>query len=98
MNLLGAIDTLNVYSLADSSQDNGVCVQSGKFDYLVDTDNRMIETKRGEIYVPVCYRQKYGLEIGQSVQIGEAYFTIAGFLRDSQMNSMMASWRLRGND
>ena len=83
---------LGGHSLADSTQDNGVCVQSEHFDYLVDLENHVIEeVRRGEIYVPVCYRQKYGLNVGETVQIGKNSFTIAGFLRDSQMNAMMAS-------
>lgn len=83
---------LEGHSLADSTQDNGVCVQSGHFHYLVDLENHVIEEVRsGEIYVPVCYRQMIGLNVGETVQIGETDFTIAGFLRDSQMNAMMAS-------
>lgn len=73
LNLENSSITLGGNSLSDSTQDNGVCVQSG------------------EIYVPVCYRQKYGLNVGETVQIGDFDFTIAGFLRDSQMNAMMAS-------
>jgi len=92
LNLENSSIVLAGHSLADSTQDNGVCVQSGRFDYLVDLENRVIgEVRSGEIYVPVCYRQKYGLNAGETVRIGENSFTIAGFLRDSQMNAMMAS-------
>ena len=92
LNLENSAIILGGHSLADSNQDNGVCVQSERFDYLVDLENRVIDgVQNGEIYVPVCYRQKYGLDVGETVQIGEAGFTIAGFLRDSQMNAMMAS-------
>lgn len=92
LNLENSSMVLGGNSLSDSTQDNGVCVQSEHFDYLVDLENRVIEDVRsGEIYVPVCYRQMYGLNVGETVQIGEAEFTIAGFLRDSQMNAMMAS-------
>lgn len=92
LNLENSSIILGDHSLADSTQDNGVCVQSEQFDYLVDLNNRIIaEVHSGEIYVPVCYRQKYGLNVGETVRIGEAEFTIAGFLRDSQMNAMMAS-------
>lgn len=92
LNLENSSMVLGGHSLSDSTQDNGVCVQSEQFDYLLDLENRVIEAVRsGEIYVPVCYRQKYGLNVGETVQIGEAEFTIAGFLRDSQMNAMMAS-------
>ena len=92
LNLENSSIILGGHSLSDSTQDNGVCVQSERFDYLVDMENRVIDNVRsGEIYVPVCYRQKYDLHAGDTVQIGEANFTIAGFLRDSQMNAMMAS-------
>ena len=92
LNLENSSMVLGGHSLADSTQDNGVCVQSKRFDYLVDLENRVIHgVQRGEIYVPVCYRQKYGLNAGATVQIGDVRFTIAGFLRDSQMNAMMAS-------
>ena len=91
LNLENAMIGLNGHSLADSTQDNGVCVQSGSFDYLLDLRDHVIEVSDGEIYVPVCYRQEYGLQEGENVNIGEATFLIAGFLRDSQMNSMMSS-------
>ena len=92
LNLENSSMVLGGHSLADSTQDNGVCVQSEQFDYLVDLENSVIdEVRNGEIYVPVCYRQMFGLHVGETVQIGEAGFTIAGFLRDSQMNAMMAS-------
>ena len=91
LNLENSAVTLNGQTLADSTQDNGVCVQSGRFDYLLDMDDQIIQAAEGEIYVPVCYRREYGLEEGETVEIGTASFVIAGFLRDSQMNSMMAS-------
>lgn len=92
LNLENSSIVLGEHSLADSTQDNGVCVQSEQFDYLVDLENHVIEEVRsGEIYVPVCYRKMFGLNEGETVQIGESDFTIAGFLRDSQMNAMMAS-------
>lgn len=39
LNLENAMIRLNGHSLADSTQDNGVCVQSGSFDYLLDLEN-----------------------------------------------------------
>ena len=92
LNLENSSIILGGNSLTDSTQDNGVCVQSERFDYLVDLENRVIdEVRSGEIYVPACYRQMYGLSVGETVQIGDASFTIDGILRDSQMNAMMAS-------
>ena len=91
LNLSNASLTLGGQSMTDSTQDNGVCTQSAAFDFLLDMENEVITVREGEIYVPVCYRQEYGLEAGQTVQIGARTFVIAGFLRDSQMSSMMAS-------
>ena len=78
-------------SLADSTQDNGLCVQNEKFDYLLDMNDAYPLVKEGEIYVPVCYRSMYDIRVGDTVQIGNEKLTVAGFIRDSQMSSMMAS-------
>ena len=91
LNLENGTIFLNGQSLSDSTQDNGVCVQSEKFDFLLDLENQVMEVSGGEIYVPVCYRQEYDLHTGDRVEIGDTSFEIAGFLRDSQMNSKMAS-------
>ncbi len=76
-------------SLADSVQDNGVTVQSEKFDYLLNLDGDVIRVQPGEIYVPICYRHMG--EVGNTMTINDVPFTIAGYLRDSQMNSSFAS-------
>lgn len=91
LNLENAILSLNGRSLSGSTQDNGLCVQSRNFDYLLDVENHRVSVEEGEVYVPVCYRREYGLEQGQVMQIGSESLRIAGFIRDSQMNSMMAS-------
>lgn len=82
---------LNGNSLADSTQDNGLCTQNVNFDFLLGTDNEILRPAEGSVYVPVCYKSEYDLEEGQIMQIGDVTLTIEGFLRDSQMNSMMAS-------
>ncbi len=78
-------------SLINNTQDNGLSCQSPSFDFLIDPENRVIRPDPGEVYVPVCYRAEYGLEAGDEMRIGPEKLTVAGFLRDSQMNSMMAS-------
>ena len=78
-------------SLAGSTQDNGLCMQGEKFDYLLDMNNVCPVVGEGEVYAPVCYRSLYGLRVGDKMRIGSEILTIAGFIRDSQMNSMMAS-------
>lgn len=91
LNLENATLSLNGRSLSGNTQDNGLCVQSPSFDYLLDTEDRRVSVQKGEVYVPMCYRQEYGLSQGQMMQIGRESLRIAGFIRDSQMNSMMAS-------
>ena len=41
-------------SLMDSTQDNGLCVQSERFDFLLDMENKRPEVLPGQVYVPVC--------------------------------------------
>ncbi|MBR6089375.1 MAG: FtsX-like permease family protein, partial [Anaerolineaceae bacterium] len=82
---------LGEYSLTDNSQDNGLCIQNTSFDYLLDKEGNRIRVSAGDVYVPICYRDEYNVKIGDSLRIGTQMLTVAGFLRDSQMNSMMAS-------
>lgn len=91
LNLDNGQVALGGHSLLDSTQDNGLCVQSERFDYLLDMDNRPPEVLPGQVYVPVCYRARYELNAGDAMRIGGKELVIAGFLRDAQMNSMMAS-------
>lgn len=91
LNLDNSSVVLGDKSLADSTQDNGLCVQSDGFDFLLDMDNVCPVVKEGEVYVPVCYRSVYDLNIGDKMQIGNEELVVAGFIRDSQMSSMMAS-------
>ncbi len=76
-------------TLAGSVQDNGVSIQSKKFDYLLDLEGNVIHTRQGEIYLPIGYRHMG--EVGDTLTICDIPFTIAGYLRDSQMNSSFAS-------
>lgn len=78
-------------SLSGSTQDNGLSVQSGQFDYLLDLDGEIIHVSDGEIYVPICYMKDHTAELGGKADICGREFVIAGFLRDSQMNSMLSS-------
>lgn len=91
LNLDNSQITLGGQSLADSTQDNGLCVQGNRFDYLLDMENSLPEVLPGEVYVPVCYQIRYDLSVGDRMEIGNYGLRIAGFLRDAQMNSMMAS-------
>lgn len=91
LNLDNSQVSLGGHSLLDSTQDNGLCVQSERFDFLLDMDNRRPRVLPGQVYVPVCYRARYELSAGDTMRIGSEELAIAGFLRDAQMNSMMAS-------
>lgn len=89
------LDSAEIYlkdaSLSGSSQDNGLCVQSENFDFLVDMEDKVVKVQKGQIGVPVCYKRQYHLEIGDTVSIFGNSLEIVSFIRDSQMNSMMAS-------
>jgi putative ABC transport system permease protein len=78
-------------SLAGSVQDNGFAVQSRDFDFLVDLDGNRIQVNTGELYIPVTYLQSGLVETGEKVRVAGKEFTVAGFLRDSQMNSLLSS-------
>lgn len=78
-------------SLADSVQDHGFVTQSKQFDFLLNLNGEVIHAADGEIYVPVNYMKDKSAQIGESIVVNGKSFSIAGFLRDSQMNSLLAS-------
>lgn len=78
-------------TLADSVQDNGFCVQSSQFDFLLDLDSQSVKPQKGELYVPVCYFKDGTAKVGDQAFICGQPFIVAGFIRDSQMNSTLAS-------
>ena len=87
----GAQITLGENSLAHSVQDNGFTVQNETFDYLLDLDGNVINVSDGELYVPVAYMKDNLANVGDKAVIGGKEFTVAGFLRDSTMNSSLAA-------
>ncbi|MEH6943643.1 ABC transporter permease [Bacillus sp. JJ722] len=91
INVDGARIVIDGKSLADNVQDNGFSTQSEKFDYLLDLDGNVINVSDGEIYIPIGYMKNDTIKIGDEVVIDGKKFAVAGFLRDSQMNSMLAS-------
>jgi putative ABC transport system permease protein len=91
LNVDGARIVFEKSSLADSVQDNGFSVQSEKFDYLLDLDGNVIHVSDGEIYVPICYMQDGSAKVGDTLEVFGRKFIVAGFLRDSLMNSLLAS-------
>lgn len=91
LNIENSAIMLDDESLTNNVQDNGLSVQSGQFDYLLDLDGQVIEPKAGEVYVPLAYLKEGIAEIGGTLTIYGYPLTIAGFLRDSQMNSTLSS-------
>lgn len=91
LNIVGEDIVIGEESLAGSVQDNGLSTQNEKFDYLLDLDNQIIYPQDGEIYVPIYYMKERAVKIGETVTVQNASFTVAGFLRDAQMNSPMSS-------
>lgn len=90
LNVEGSQIKIADHSFLDSVQDNGFVVQSNQFDYLLDLDGNRIEANEGDLYVPVNYEQ-LGINEGDTAVVCGEVFTVAGFLRDSQMNSPLAS-------
>ena len=90
LNVEGSQIRIADQSFLNSVQDNGFTVQSEKFDYLLDLGGNRIEAKEGELYVPIHYR-KMGIKVGDTAKVCETTLKVAGFLRDSQMNSPLAS-------
>ena len=91
LNLDGAQFVFSGGSLADSVQDNGLAVQSERFDFLLDLDGNVITVADGEIYVPITYIQSGIARIGETATVAGKPFTIAGALRDSQMQPLLSS-------
>ncbi|MFJ7952685.1 FtsX-like permease family protein [Lysinibacillus sp. NPDC096418] len=91
LNVDGARIIIDGKSLADNVQDNGFSTQSEKFDYLLDLDGNVINVADGEIYVPVGYMKDGTAKVGDKVEIHGKKLIVAGFHRDSQMNSLLAS-------
>jgi len=91
LNLEGSQIILAGSSLAHSLQDNGVATQSKKFDYLLDLDSKIKTAADGELHVPISYMRDGSARVGDRALIGGNEFIVAGFLRDSQMNSTLSS-------
>lgn len=84
----------------DQSEINGVMdisfvTQNVFFDYLLNLDNEIDTVETGKIGVPVYYKEKYQLKIGDVIRLTidetEYEFSIQSFVRDSQMNSALIS-------
>ncbi|MFC4306974.1 ABC transporter permease [Cohnella boryungensis] len=78
-----------------SVMDNGFVEQNERFDFLLNLDNERIAVSNGEIAVPIYYKQRENLELGDRIRIASASseleFTIVDFVRDVQMNPSIIS-------
>ncbi|MDO5683938.1 MAG: hypothetical protein Q4G46_14070, partial [Propionibacteriaceae bacterium] len=95
LNVDNAALTLGGHSLDAEIQQNGFATQGRRMDYLLAADGTRIQPEPGQIYLPFFYEDKYALHAGDRVDLalpgGTSSFTVAGFFRDSQMNSTLAS-------
>ena len=87
----GAQIILGDNSLEGSVQDNGFSIQNEKFDYLLDLNGNIINVSDGELYVPITYMRDNTTKVGDKAVISGKEFTVAGFLRDSTMNSSLSA-------
>lgn len=93
----------NEASEAGSVMENSFVTQNHSFDFLLDTDNNVLQVSDGMIAVPIYHKQQYDLQIGDIVQLTSGDFhmelSIAAFIRDAQMNpSIVTSKRFLLSD
>lgn len=81
--------------LADSLIDNLFVTQNQAFDFLLDETGAIPQPSQGEVYVPVAYKERFALRIGDELRIrtgsGIHGLRIQGFVRDAQMASSLSS-------
>ncbi len=80
----------NGQTLTGSVMDNGFSTQNDSFDYLLDLEGNVIQVSDGEVYIPVFYWKDGIADVGDKLTVHGMEFTVAGLLRDSQMNSALA--------
>lgn len=90
LNVDNTMLSFNGNSLKDSVYDNGFSVQSPRFDYLLDLTGEHIRAEQGEVYVPLFYQTTGLAKKGDRLNIGDRSLKVAGFVRDSQMNSSLS--------
>ncbi|SMX78915.1 putative ABC transport system permease protein [Brevibacterium aurantiacum] len=82
-------------SMADSQIDNLFVRQNTDFDFLIDDTGSPARPDAGEVFIPVAYQLRYGLNPGDTLTIDtgstKVPLTIAGVIRDGQMASSLSS-------
>ncbi|WP_026892991.1 ABC transporter permease [Lacrimispora aerotolerans] len=91
LNAEGSEIVIGANNLSESVQDNGLSIQSDSFDFLLSLDGEIIHPRDGELYVPIAYGRDGTAHLGDKAVILGKQFIVAGFLKDSQMNSLLAS-------
>ncbi|HYI57202.1 MAG TPA: FtsX-like permease family protein, partial [Microlunatus sp.] len=81
--------------LSESLIDNLFVQQNPDFDFLIDQTGTVAQPGPGEVYLPVAYQQRFGLQPGDRLKVGAEAggpeLTIRGFVRDAQMASSLSS-------
>ena len=78
---------------SDSAIQPSATAQSPQFDVLLGMDNELLATEPGTVHMPLFYHGevKPGDEITLKIGDETRAFTVAGFLRDAQMNPAMVT-------
>ena len=81
--------------LSDSLIDNLFVAQNPDFDFLIDEAGMIADPAPGDVFVPVAYQQRFGLQTGDELSVrtdrGRHELTVRGFVRDAQMASSLSS-------
>ena len=82
-------------SQADSVLEPALVTSPERFDLLVDPSGRRVDPAPGEIWLPVYYQAQGTAAVGDPVRVRagdvELDLTVAGFVRDAQMNSSLTT-------
>lgn len=82
-------------SQADSVLEPALVTSPERFDLLVDPSGRRVDPALGEIWLPVYYQAQGTAAVGDPVRVRagdvELDLTVAGFVRDAQMNSSLTT-------
>ncbi|MFW5790607.1 MAG: FtsX-like permease family protein [Bacillota bacterium] len=85
----------NSYLMTDSLIDNYWVTQNKDNDILLDLNNQPLYPEQGEVAVPLILLNRYNIEIGDTIRVRDGDynkdFKVSSFVRDSQMNSTLAS-------
>ncbi|MFN2340711.1 MAG: FtsX-like permease family protein [Halanaerobium sp.] len=95
INIPGSEIFINGQPETETVMDIGFLKQNQQFDFLLNLNNEIISVNQGEIAVPIYYKQRRNLSLGDSLVIQNEQFkmdfTIKEFVRDAQMNPSIIS-------